>query len=383
VAKSTFDGIMAALSGGAVYGIQIQVDFSFCNFVGCRAATGTGGAVSLANLIYTSKLDNCVFKDVSSEQAGGAIYISAKDKTSEVTVHGCQFQNCTADFTAGGIAVMGANYLTLSNCSFAKDTSERGAAIGTTAVATNARYLAMADTNLLGGTVLPSMAWGSQTTLRLHGTTNLTCGRGELMHHSSQDGFAMYSCQKCTSGTFNLFGGFVSGGLEPQRNCTKCPAHSSCNRTTSISLSGYALYPTSASRRIEQDFEWLSAACPNEEACPSRDIAVSHKACKEGYTNPELGCALCDDDGNGAFASQNHDPFVCVQCPEGNIGLSALYAQLIILIPAVLSLKASHNIGKYVYSSRKQDRSFAPLLKILVSFAAILPSLSGINWGWG
>ena len=53
------------------------------------------------------------------------------------------------------LAGPGANYLTLSNCSFAKDTSERGAAIGTTAVATNARYLAMADTNLLGAKPVP------------------------------------------------------------------------------------------------------------------------------------------------------------------------------------------------------------------------------------
>ena len=133
---------------------------------------------------------------------------------------------------------------------------------------------------------------------------------------------------------------FVSGGLEPQRNCTQCPAHSNCNKTTSISFAGYALYPKSTSRRIDHDPEWLTEACPNQEACPSRDIAVSNQACKEGYTNPELGCALCNDTGNGAFASQNYDPFVCIRCPEGSAVWSALYALLVSLIPVILSLKA-------------------------------------------
>ena len=44
----------------------------------------------------------------------------------------------------------GAENFTLSDCNFAKDTSEKGAATGTTAVATNARYFEMVDTNLLG-----------------------------------------------------------------------------------------------------------------------------------------------------------------------------------------------------------------------------------------
>jgi len=203
------------------------------------------------------------------------------------------------------------------------------------------------------------------------------------MHLSQQGDFNMYGCKTCSSGTFNLFGGFVSGRLAPQHNCTPCPVHSSCTTNTSVSTAGYALYQPKSQRRIEQELEWLSVACPNQEACPPRDIdpRVSNEACKDGYTNPELGCGLCDYNGDRRFSADDYDPFICARCPEGEMVWSALFALSINSIPAILAVKACSSVGTHLYSRRKQDRSFAPLLKILVSFTAILPSLAGIDWG--
>merc|ERR1719201_2938227 len=152
----------------------------------------------------------------------------------------------------------------------------------------------MRSTSLQGGSVLPAVAWGADTALQLDGMSNLTCPRGQemiwtrdnrMVFTTNEKQFDTYSCARCPSGKFNLFGGYVAagqGGLIPQKNCTKCPPHSTCTTTTSISAEGYALYQKIGRRSIDdvESHQWLSAVCPLKAACPSRDIASMYQMCK-------------------------------------------------------------------------------------------------------
>ena len=68
-----------------------------------------------------------------------------------------------------------------------------------TQVVSSARDVIVDSTSLLGGHTLPTVAWGKDTQLKLTGTTNMSCQRGQEMDLVDADitGFAMYSCRIC------------------------------------------------------------------------------------------------------------------------------------------------------------------------------------------
>lgn len=168
-----FKDLSANQMGGAVAADGDFLSVYESQFHSCVANTAVGGAIATYELFGDVKIHYCSFYDTHAVQAGGAIYVSNDQmkhlwsKDNSVTIHGCHFQYCTAEFVGGTVSVVGTSRFILNDTVISYVTSQYGAALGTTAVTSDAFNTTIASTSMVGGPVFPFLAWSGD--LRLEG----------------------------------------------------------------------------------------------------------------------------------------------------------------------------------------------------------------------
>ena len=104
-----------------VYGANVTLD----------GLTFTHGKTAGAGVYFDSDgngglVTNCIFRDINSSGAGGAVYISG---SKNVMVENCKFINTTSTGTGGGAIYIAGDNATIKECSFENATGKDGGAI--------------------------------------------------------------------------------------------------------------------------------------------------------------------------------------------------------------------------------------------------------------